>query len=55
LQTYNFKLPVIQKIYKKNGEDTHGLELRLTDATIITEEFADPLERSLKFFQDLEV
>lgn len=53
-QTYNFKLPTIQKIYKKNGEDTRGLELLLTNNTTVTEELAAPLERTLKFFNDLE-
>lgn len=54
-QTYNFKLPTIQKIFKKNGEEANGLELLLTHSTIIVEEMAAPLERTLKFFQDLEV
>lgn len=54
-QTYIFKLPTIQKVYKKTGEDTQGIELLLTHSTSIVQELNAPLERTLKFFQDLEV
>ena len=50
-----FKLPTIQKVFKKTGEDTQGLELLLTHGTSIVQELHAPLERTLKFFQDLEV
>ena len=55
LQTYNVKLPTIKKVQNKNGQDTHGLELLLTSITIVTEDASAPLERTLKFFRDLEV